>query len=73
MRNKMLALILACSASQAYAGFDVVALGVHGGVEEGNLTSYLIRSDDQKLYLGWMPVRFCRGSARRSTRALFLR
>jgi 3',5'-cyclic-nucleotide phosphodiesterase len=52
MRNKMLALILACSASQAYAGFDVVALGVHGGVEEGNLTSYLIRSDDQKLYLG---------------------
>lgn len=52
MRNKMLALILACSASQAIAGFDVVALGVHGGVEEGNLTSYLIRSDDQKLYLG---------------------
>lgn len=52
MRNKMLALILACSAGQAMAGFDVVALGVHGGVEEGNLTSYLIRSDDQKLYLG---------------------
>lgn len=52
MRNKMLALILACSASQAIAGFDVVALGVRGGVEEGNLTSYLIRSDDQKLYLG---------------------
>ncbi len=52
MRNQMLALILACSASQAMAGFDVVALGVHGGVEEGNLTSYLIRSDDQKLYLG---------------------
>ncbi len=24
----------------------------NGGVEEGNLTSYLVRSDDQKLYLG---------------------
>jgi 3',5'-cyclic-nucleotide phosphodiesterase len=48
----MLALILACSTSQAMAGFDVVALGVHGGVEEGNLTSYLIRSNDEKLYFG---------------------
>ncbi|TPG63960.1 MBL fold metallo-hydrolase [Ewingella americana] len=52
MRNTMLALILACSTSQAMAGFDVVALGVHGGVEEGNLTSYLIRSNDEKLYFG---------------------
>jgi 3',5'-cyclic-nucleotide phosphodiesterase len=48
----MLALILACSTSQVMAGFDVVALGVHGGVEEGNLTSYLIRSNDEKLYFG---------------------
>jgi len=52
MRNKMLALILACSTSPAMAGFDVVALGVNGGVQEGNLTSYLIRSDSQKIYLG---------------------
>src|SRR5471030_3562926 len=52
MRNKMLALILACSTSPAIAGFDVVALGVNGGVQEGNLTSYLIRSDSQKIYLG---------------------
>ena len=36
----------------ASAGFKVVALGVNGGVEEGNLTSYLIRSDDQSRYLG---------------------
>jgi len=48
----MLALILACSTSPAMAGFDVVALGVNGGVQEGNLTSYLIRSDSQKIYLG---------------------
>lgn len=52
MKHKMLALILACTAGQAIAGFNVVALGVEGGVEEGNLTSYLIRSDSQKLYLG---------------------
>lgn len=36
----------------ASAGFKVVALGVNGGVEEGNLTSYLIRSDDQTRYVG---------------------
>lgn len=34
----------------ASAAFQVVALGVQGGVEEGNLTSYLIRSDVQKEY-----------------------
>ncbi len=38
-------------AFSASAGFQVVALGVHGGVEEGNLTSYLIRSDSQKQFL----------------------
>ncbi|MGC6386134.1 MBL fold metallo-hydrolase [Ewingella sp. S1.OA.A_B6] len=52
MKHKMLALVLACTAGQAIAGFDVVALGVYGGVKEGNLTSYLIRSDSQQLYLG---------------------
>ncbi|WP_134705806.1 MBL fold metallo-hydrolase [Rahnella sp. CJA17(1/100)] len=52
MKKYLLAMMLACWAGQANAGFDVVALGVNGGVEEGNLTSYLIRSDDQKLYLG---------------------
>jgi len=35
----------------ASAGFKVIALGVNGGVEEGNLTSYLIRSDSQTRYL----------------------
>lgn len=38
-------------AFSATAGFQVVALGIHGGVEEGNLTSYLIRSDSQKHFL----------------------
>ncbi len=37
-------------AFSASAGFKVVALGVNGGVEEGNLTSYLIRSDSQSRY-----------------------
>ncbi|NMP26311.1 3',5'-cyclic-nucleotide phosphodiesterase [Rahnella sp. SAP-1] len=40
-----------CAAFSANAGFQVVALGVNGGVEEGNLTSYLIRSDSQPRYL----------------------
>lgn len=37
--------------SLATAGFEVVALGVEGGVTDGNLTSYLIRDDSQPLYL----------------------
>lgn len=37
--------------SLAAAGFEVVALGVDGGVSDGNLTSYLIRDDSQPLYL----------------------
>ncbi|MGE4799348.1 MBL fold metallo-hydrolase [Yersinia hibernica] len=37
--------------ASAAAGFEVVALGVDGGVSDGNLTSYLIRDDSQPLYL----------------------
>lgn len=60
--------VLACGLGgifSASAAFQVVALGVQGGVEEGNLTSYLIRSDGQKSILRWMPVPYCRASARR--------
>ncbi|WP_186377335.1 MBL fold metallo-hydrolase [Yersinia thracica] len=35
----------------AAAEFEVVALGVDGGVSDGNLTSYLIRDDSQPVYL----------------------
>lgn len=35
----------------ATAAFEVVALGVYGGISSDNLTSYLIKSDEQKLYL----------------------
>lgn len=52
MKKYLLALMIGCWINPAAAGFDVIALGVNGGVEEGNLTSYLVRSDDQKLYLG---------------------
>lgn len=49
--NKVLALCLSGYSALALAGFDVVALGVDGGVSDGNLTSYLIRSDNQPQYL----------------------
>lgn len=51
MISKILALALLCWSGLAVASFDVVALGVKGGVEEGNLTSYLIRSEGQTRYL----------------------
>ena len=43
MMKKLLALCLGGYSALAVAGFDVVALGVDGGVSDGNLTSYLIR------------------------------
>jgi len=51
MMKKMLALCLSGYSALAMAGFDVVALGVDGGVSDGNLTSYLIRSDKHTQYL----------------------
>ncbi|SUI48926.1 Low-affinity cAMP phosphodiesterase [Serratia quinivorans] len=51
MMKKVLALCLSGYCALAQAGFDVVALGVDGGVGGGNLTSYLIRSDNQTQYL----------------------
>lgn len=38
-------------AVSAHAGFDVIALGVQGGVSSDNLTSYLIKADDSEHYL----------------------
>ena len=49
--KKVLALCLSGYSALAIAGFDVVALGVDGGVSDGNLTSYLIRSDNQPQYV----------------------
>ncbi|CQI92711.1 putative 3'%2C5'-cyclic-nucleotide phosphodiesterase [Yersinia rohdei] len=54
-RNKLInaGLVFSVSlySSLATAGFEVVALGVDGGVSDGNLTSYLIRDDSQPVYL----------------------
>lgn len=49
--NAGLVLSFSLYSSLAAAGFEVVALGVDGGVTDGNLTSYLIREDSQPLYL----------------------
>ncbi|WP_181952349.1 MBL fold metallo-hydrolase [Yersinia canariae] len=54
-RRRLFTAGLVCSFSlysaSAAAGFEVVALGVDGGVSDGNLTSYLIRDDSQPVYL----------------------
>lgn len=52
MLKKLIALVFISWSGLANAGFDVVALGVQGGVNEDNLTAYLIRADDQQRYLG---------------------
>lgn len=51
MLKKILAVCLSGYSALTLAGFDVVALGVDGGVSDGNLTSYLIRSDSQTQYV----------------------
>lgn len=49
--NAGLVLSISLYSTLAAAGFEVVALGVDGGVSDGNLTSYLIRDDSQPVYL----------------------
>lgn len=43
MRALALAALLATAAAPAPSGFDMVVLGARGGIEDGNLSSYLIR------------------------------
>ena len=52
MRIKLVALLLAGYSACSQAAFEVVALGVNGGLSGGNLTSYLIRSDKDARYVG---------------------
>ncbi|CND99727.1 MBL fold metallo-hydrolase [Yersinia nurmii] len=52
MFKKGLVLFFSLYSSLSWGGFEVVALGVDGGVSDGNLTSYLIRSETNPLYLG---------------------
>ncbi len=49
---KKAAILLFCGyTSFVQADFEVVALGVNGGISDGNLTSYLIRHTDDTRYL----------------------
>jgi len=51
MFPRILALLALGWSATAHAGFEVVALGVDGGVRDGNLTSYLLRADGDPTYL----------------------
>ncbi|EAM7300413.1 3',5'-cyclic-nucleotide phosphodiesterase [Salmonella enterica subsp. enterica serovar Give] len=44
--------IITCLSPLANADFQVIALGIQGGVDSDNLTSYLIKSDNESNYLG---------------------
>ena len=66
--EKVLALCLSGYSALAIAGFDVVALGVDGGVSDGNLTSHLIRSDNQPRYVALDAGSLLPGIAKRAGR-----
>lgn len=74
-RNKLInaGLVFSVSlySSLATAGFEVVALGVDGGVSDGNLTSYLIRDDSQPVYLALDAGSVLPGIAKALEKAIF--
>ena len=51
MLPRALALLVLGWSTAAHAGFEVVALGVDGGVRDGNLTAYLLRADGEPTFL----------------------
>ena len=54
MKNKYLIFLLSLVLSVsifAKSSFEITALGIYGGVIDGNITSYLIRSSDENSYL----------------------
>jgi len=48
---RVMAALLALWSAAAAADFDIVALGVRGGLEEGNLSAYLIKNGENSRYL----------------------
>lgn len=50
--KRLSAAVIALTPFLAHGAFDVVALGVQGGISSDNLTAYLIKSDQQTRYLG---------------------
>lgn len=51
MKKIHIAALLISYCVRVVAGFDVVALGVKGGISSDNLTSYLLRPDDSEGYV----------------------
>jgi hypothetical protein len=55
MKKVLLSLFLCSQIFSNAQSFDLIPLGVHGGGEENNLSSYLIGETGKIHFCAWMP------------------
>ena len=51
MNNHFIAAALCCYSSLSFAGFDVITLGDKGGIQDGNLTAFMLKSNTDDNYI----------------------
>ncbi|MCD9529159.1 MBL fold metallo-hydrolase [Photobacterium carnosum] len=51
MFKKSLLVLLYSVSTYAHAGFDIVTLGSKGGIQDGNLTAFLLKDSDEQNYI----------------------
>ncbi|HIF9129099.1 TPA: MBL fold metallo-hydrolase [Photobacterium damselae] len=51
MVRKLIAAMLCCYSTLSYSGFDVVTLGAKGGIQDGNLTAFMLKSNSDDNYI----------------------
>lgn len=51
MNKHFIAAALCCYSSLSFAGFDVITLGDKGGIQDGNLTAFMLKSNTDDNYI----------------------
>ncbi|WP_305810610.1 MBL fold metallo-hydrolase [Photobacterium leiognathi] len=51
MKKHFIAAALCCYSSLSFAGFDVITLGDKGGIQDGNLTAFMLKSNTDDNYI----------------------
>ncbi|PSV58520.1 MBL fold metallo-hydrolase [Photobacterium sp. GB-3] len=51
MNKHLIMAALCCYSSFSFAGFDVITLGAKGGIQDGNLTAFMLKSNTDNNYI----------------------
>lgn len=51
MKKHLIMAALCCYSSFSFAGFDVITLGAKGGIQDGNLTAFMLKSNTDNNYI----------------------